>query len=279
MIFVVALPHAIRYIRDCADLQGDSRRVRAVKRRRRASRRRPPIGGSRPQGAALITRPCNTVSLYCTRLESTLPCIADSDLYTLYTRLRLPPRATDLYLLRVRFGRTPTLRSIVLAERPRTLHRPTGCKPTTMTTGNGIPSSAFARSFVRSGTAGEKKKSRGRIPPRDLVDFRRRSNSVSRPPWHAYRDRKRPLEIIDGERRREKRSLAVIYVDDGYAGSRLDFESASCYFNRYLAATSTLGSGVGASIEHFQRIVELACRDRWRRKRRPGSRGENDRWE
>lgn len=32
-------------------------------RRRRASRRRPPIGGSRPQGAALITRPCNTVSL------------------------------------------------------------------------------------------------------------------------------------------------------------------------------------------------------------------------
>lgn len=179
MIFVVALPHAIRYIRDCADLQGDSRRVRAVKRRRRASRRRPPIGGSRPQGAALITRPCNTVSLYCTRLESTLPCIADSDLYTLYTRLRLPPRATDLYLLRVRFGRTPTLRSIVLAERPRTLHRPTGCKPTTMTTGNGIPSRAFARSFVRSGTAGEKKKSRGRIPPRDLVDFRRRSNSVS----------------------------------------------------------------------------------------------------
>lgn len=150
MIFVVALPHAIRYIRDCADLQGDSRRVRAVKRRRRASRRRPPIGGSRPQGAALITRPCNTVSLYCTRLESTLPCIADSDLYTLYTRLRLPPRATDLYLLRVRFGRTSTLRSIVLAERPRTLHRPTGCKPTTMTTGNGIPSRTFARSLARS---------------------------------------------------------------------------------------------------------------------------------
>lgn len=175
MIFVVALPHAIRYIRDCADLQGDSRRVRAVKRRRRASRRRPPIGGSRPQGAALITRPCNTVSLYCTRLESTLPCIADSDLYTLYTRLRLPPRATDLYLLRVRFGRTPTLRSNVLAERPRTLHRPTGCKPTTMTTGNGIPSRTFARSFAR-----EQPEKKRRVVARDFVDFWRRSNSV---PW------------------------------------------------------------------------------------------------
>lgn len=44
-----------------------------------ATRRRPPIGGCRPQGAALITRPCSTVSLYCTRLESTLPCIGASD--------------------------------------------------------------------------------------------------------------------------------------------------------------------------------------------------------
>jgi len=55
------------------------RQLRAVKRRRRAPRRRPPIGGCRPQGAALITRPCSTVSLYCTRLESTLPCIGASD--------------------------------------------------------------------------------------------------------------------------------------------------------------------------------------------------------
>lgn len=49
------------YPRLCGPVQGGL--VRAVKRRRRASRRRPPIGGSRPQGAALITRPCNTVSL------------------------------------------------------------------------------------------------------------------------------------------------------------------------------------------------------------------------
>lgn len=76
-----------------------------------------------------------------------------------------------------------------------------------------------------------------------------------------------------------KRSLAVIYVDDGYARLRLDFKSASSYFNRYLAATSTLGRGARASIENFQRIVKLACRDRRRRKRRPGSRGVNDRWE
>lgn len=138
---------------------------------------------------------------------------------------------------------------------------------------------SLARSFAR-----EQPEKRRRV----AAGFRREISSIFGDdrtacrwlaPWHAYRDRKRPLEIIDGERRKERRSLAVIYVDDGYAGSRLDFESASCYFNRYLAATSTLGSGVGASIEHFQRIVKLACRDRRRRKRRPGSRGENDRWE
>ena len=99
LIFVVALPDAIRYIRDCADLQGDSLvGLSAVKRRRRASRRRPPIGGSRPQGAALITRPCNTpwVSLlHSPRKHSTV----HRWLRSIYTPpgLRLPPRATDLY--------------------------------------------------------------------------------------------------------------------------------------------------------------------------------------
>jgi len=85
---------------------GDSRRrqrrrrqFRAVKRRRWAPRRRPPIGGRRPQGAALITRPCSTVSLDCTRLESTLPCIGASDVY-IYLPIRgtYNPRCVYVYV-------------------------------------------------------------------------------------------------------------------------------------------------------------------------------------
>lgn len=157
MIFVVALPDAIRYIRDCADLQGDSRRVRAAKRRRRASRRRPPIGGSRPQGAALITRPCSTVSLYCTRLESTLPCIAAFDLYTRddYHHARL----TSAYSAYASDAHTEC---VPRPSRPRTLHRRAGCKPTTMTTGNGMPRLACSLAYppLRRSTAARTKEER-----------------------------------------------------------------------------------------------------------------------
>lgn len=75
-----AISAIVRTRRGLRRRQRQRRRLHAVKRRRRAPRRRPPIGGCRPQWAALITRPCSTVSLYCTRLESTLPCIGASDI-------------------------------------------------------------------------------------------------------------------------------------------------------------------------------------------------------
>lgn len=131
----------------------------------------------------------------------------------------------------------------------------------------------LARSLVRWGTAAERKKSRGQIFGDDRTE--RAAVSVAR----VSRSAKATRNHRRRKKEDEKRSLAVVYVDDCYARLRLDFKSASSYFNRYLAATSTLGSGAGSSIENFQRIVKLACRDRRRRKRRPGSRGENDRWE
>lgn len=87
---------------------------------RRASRRRPPIGGSRPQGAALITRPCNTVSLSA--------ALASKPLY----RASLPP----IYIPTDRpTGLRPPTRATDLCLRPPP--GPTGCKPTAiLTTGN-----------------------------------------------------------------------------------------------------------------------------------------------